>query len=64
MTVTPDDLIAAADLCRVNVAVSVLLQHAIILAEDEAREDDALVSACAGAQLLDVIVRVGSIADD
>jgi hypothetical protein len=36
--------VRAADFRGVDVTISVLLQGAIVLAEDEAREDDAIVA--------------------
>lgn len=56
--------VRAADFRGVDVAISVLLQRAVGVAEDETREDDATVASRARAQLFDVLVRVGRIADD
>ena len=56
--------VRAADLRGVDVAVSVLLQGTVGVAEDEAREDDAAVAARERAQAADVLVRVGRVADD
>ena len=53
-----------ANFGRMNVAVSVLLKRAIILAKDESRENDALVAACAGLQVCDVLFGVRCVADD
>ena len=54
----------AADFRCMDVAVGVLLQRAIGVAEDETGEDDAPVAPRIGAQTFDVLFGVRRIADD
>src|SRR5439155_19182945 len=54
----------AADFGGMNVAVSVLLQGAIVTAEHKAGEDDPSIAARARLQIVDVLACVRSIAND
>ena len=56
--------VRAADFGGVNVAVSVLLQGAVVLTKNKSGEDDALVAAGSGLEIADVVVRVRGVADD
>src|SRR5690242_21605114 len=55
---------SAADFGRMNVAIRILLECAVVLAKDEASEDDSLVAASTGFQTVDVLLGVRRIADN
>ena len=56
--------VSTADFGGVHVAISVLLQRAIIASKNKSGKDDAFVAPRPGFQIADVITRVRSIADD
>src|SRR5688500_18042472 len=54
----------AANFSRVHVAVSILLECAIVLAKDESGKNDSLITAGAGFQVRDVLFGVRCVAND
>ena len=54
---------SAANFRRVNVAISVLLERAIILSKDKTGEDDSFIPTCPGFQTTDVLLGIRRVAN-
>src|SRR5215212_401628 len=55
---------SAAYFRRVNIAVRILLERAVILPKNKTGEDNSLIAARASLQTIDVLLRVRRITDD